>query len=395
MDPLAALRDEISKKRKSNAAAAATPPAKKSSSTARPEPPVRRWRSQADIERDRERAYHACQQAAQQAKLAKKSQRSSSSPLAIKPTVTTTTNPPQKLSSSPARSKSPTDKPSTTSAPEEAPPLSVRDVIKRLRALKQPATLFGEDAWMRFHRLRDLQLNHDDQSDGQRNLYQKKMREVRAKHAEEDVYAYTRATLPAPSTTDAPSDRRTTPGTGNDGTTDSALDGRGARTGSSSAATCKEDYVQSAIQNYMGLWLSDVYALSKEESRTSKGRSQLVTYEQTKQWLQPLQKLLRRRTLSKTILDALRDIFASAARREYLLAMRLYLERLAIGNAPWPMGATQVGIHSRAAREKIGEDKIAHVMNDEPTRKYIQAVKRLLTVAQRHFPTDHSKMAST
>lgn len=34
-----------------------------------------------------------------------------------------------------------------------------------------------------------------------------------------------------------------------------------------------------------------------------------------------------------------------------------------------------VGIHARTAREKIGEGKIAHVMNDEPTRKFIQAVK--------------------
>jgi len=34
-----------------------------------------------------------------------------------------------------------------------------------------------------------------------------------------------------------------------------------------------------------------------------------------------------------------------------------------------------VGIHARTAREKIAEGKIAHVMNDEETRKYIQAVK--------------------
>lgn len=35
-----------------------------------------------------------------------------------------------------------------------------------------------------------------------------------------------------------------------------------------------------------------------------------------------------------------------------------------------------MGIHERSARETIGQDRIAHVLNDEVSRKYIQAVKR-------------------
>ena len=38
--------------------------------------------------------------------------------------------------------------------------------------------------------------------------------------------------------------------------------------------------------------------------------------------------------------------------REYLKANDSYL-RLSIGNAPWPIGVTMVGIHERSAREKI------------------------------------------
>ena len=33
----------------------------------------------------------------------------------------------------------------------------------------------------------------------------------------------------------------------------------------------------------------------------------------------------------------------------------------------------------------------AHIMNDEATRKYLQAVKRLLTFLQRAYPTDPSR----
>ena len=45
---------------------------------------------------------------------------------------------------------------------------------------------------------------------------------------------------------------------------------------------------------------------------------------------------------------------------------------MAIGNAPWPIGVTMVGIHARTGREKISARNVAHVLNDEAQRKYIQ-----------------------
>lgn len=45
---------------------------------------------------------------------------------------------------------------------------------------------------------------------------------------------------------------------------------------------------------------------------------------------------------------------------------------MAIGNAPWPIGVTMVGIHARTGREKIFSKHVAHVLNDETQRKYIQ-----------------------
>lgn len=49
-----------------------------------------------------------------------------------------------------------------------------------------------------------------------------------------------------------------------------------------------------------------------------------------------------------------------------------------------------VGIHERSAREKISATSTAHVMHDEQTRKYLQAVKRLITFAQRRYPSTPS-----
>ena len=50
------------------------------------------------------------------------------------------------------------------------------------------------------------------------------------------------------------------------------------------------------------------------------------------------------------------------------------------------MGISGTGVHERQGRQHIREDKVAHVMNDETMRKYLQSVKRLLTFGQRVQP---------
>ena len=147
---------------------------------------------------------------------------------------------------------------------------------------------------------------------------------------------------------------------------------------------CKEDYVKACVKHYLSLWRQEVAQLPDDKP----SRALLERCNLTGEWLKPLEKLLEKRQLKKEVLDAVRNIFDAVHERDYVKANRAYLEQLAIGNSPWPMGATMVGIHARAAREKISEDKIAHVMNDEQTRKYVQAIKRLVTVAERHYPAD-------
>lgn len=370
MDFISALQEEI-KKKKNSVHGNTLSPSSKAQSTSK------RWRSRADVEKEREEHYLANERA-EADKRASKRQR-----------LEVSRNSDSLLSSEADRGKGRPSKSSNVheirSGLDDAlqqrklgnPPLSKPEVARRLRGLKEPVTLFGEDDWERFNRLRNLDLERDDVSQGQKNVFQSKMRELQSKDAEDDVYRYTGAQMPqlkAKQNSDDASDAKL----------DSDL----------LESTCKEDYVHGEIRKYMRLWRAEIEAMSTEERRTNKGRKLIGIHEQTKEWLKPLEKLLRKRKLSQNILDALKEIFEATSKLEYVEANRLYLERLAIGNAPWPMGATMVGIHARAAREKIGEDKIAHVMNDEQTRKYVQAVKRLLTAAQRHFPTTHSRMIS-
>ncbi|KAI0237070.1 Pre-mRNA-splicing factor 18 [Lamellibrachia satsuma] len=96
------------------------------------------------------------------------------------------------------------------------------------------------------------------------------------------------------------------------------------------------------------------------------------------------------RDVDPGILVCLVDIVRFLLDRNYLKANDAYLE-MAIGNAPWPIGVTMVGIHARTGREKIFARNVAHVLNDETQRKYIQALKRLMTQCQTFFPTDPSR----
>ncbi|KRZ76730.1 Pre-mRNA-splicing factor 18 [Trichinella papuae] len=76
--------------------------------------------------------------------------------------------------------------------------------------------------------------------------------------------------------------------------------------------------------------------------------------------------------------------------RNYIEANNHYMQ-MAIGNAPWPVGVTASGIHKRPGSEKLYVRNVAHVLNDETQRKYIQGLKRLMSRCQIFYPTDPSR----
>ena len=141
----------------------------------------------------------------------------------------------------------------------------------------------------------------------------------------------------------------------------------------------------------------------------------------SQEYLRPLFEKLKAKTVPLEMLRLLEELFHLMRHRKYLEATDRYVQ-LAIGNAPWPVrsvhtlavirrasgnrktrllcfcscfqiGVTRVGIHERSAREKLQEAKktlSANIMTDETTRKYLVCVKRLITFAQRKYPTDPS-----
>ena len=63
-------------------------------------------------------------------------------------------------------------------------------------------------------------------------------------------------------------------------------------------------------------------------------------------------------SLAEDILDSLVKIVLELLDRNYIKANEYFLE-MAIGNAPWPIGATMVGIHARPGRERIASKHVA------------------------------------
>merc|ERR1712223_776305 len=148
--------------------------------------------------------------------------------------------------------------------------------------------------------------------------------------------------------------------------------------------------VQDFILIIMRQWGQELNDRDKIQRNCVQGKMEATTYAQTRSYLKPLLRMVRKHTLSDDIRDSLVKMVKHVLQRDYITSHERYME-MAIGNAPWPIGVTNAGIHARPARENIHSKHVAHVLNDETQRKFIQGLKRLLTKAQQYYPTDPSR----
>ncbi|KAK7679712.1 hypothetical protein QCA50_017211 [Cerrena zonata] len=104
---------------------------------------------------------------------------------------------------------------------------------------------------------------------------------------------------------------------------------------------------------------------------------------ETKRDLVKLLYKLRSHKLKQDMLISLATIFYYLQQHDYNKANENYM-KLSIGNVAWPIGVKSIGIHARSASLKItGENKqmAANIMIDDNTRRWITAIKRLITFA--------------
>ncbi|KAL8151505.1 hypothetical protein V2J09_021313 [Rumex salicifolius] len=268
------------------------------------------------------------------------------------------------------------------------------EVIRRLRLLKQPITLFGEDDDARLDRLKVVLKTgmfevDSDMTEGQTNDFLRDIVELKKRQKNGMMGDRKRKSEDLED------------GEGGNGAGDDDLSGDGASSGADAdkdlkrmkanfADLCDEDKILVFFKKLLNEWNQELREMGDAERRTAKGKQMVATFKQCARYLHPLFKFCRKKVLQDDIRQALMIMVDYCMKRDYLAAMDHYI-KLAIGNAPWPIGVTMVGIHERSAREKIYTNSVAHIMNDETTRKYLQSIKRLMTFCQRRYPTMPSK----
>ncbi|THV02775.1 Prp18-domain-containing protein [Dendrothele bispora CBS 962.96] len=263
--------------------------------------------------------------------------------------------------------------------------ISNEETIRRLRAKGQPIRLFAESDKDRRLRLRALELIEEkghDQKAGQNDF----------KKALEDVENLERELKNKSSKGKKKGDTELVNG--------GVLDLELVKTDPDKLYPL----IYYALKRVLKEWAEAMDERPEHIKHTNQGKLAAATQVQSAEYLKPLFKQLKSRASRFYVLVRIAEIVHYMQKRQYQKANDSYL-RLSIGNAPWPIGVTMVGhvpgipfpclvvhitfsIHERSAREKISSDQVAHVLNDEVSRKYIQSLKRLLTFSQTKYPPE-------
>lgn len=177
--------------------------------------------------------------------------------------------------------------------------LPKQEVIRRLRFLKQPVTLFGEDDEARLDRLKyvlkaGLFEVDDDMTEGQTNDFLRDIVELKKRQKSGIVSDRKRK-----SREDAGEDED-----GGDG--DKDLSGDGASSGvdhdkdikrmkANFDELCDEDKILVFFKKLLNEWNQELDEMSETEKRTAKGKSMVATFKQCARYLSPLFKFCRKK----------------------------------------------------------------------------------------------------
>ncbi|MCP9265551.1 Pre-mRNA-splicing factor 18 [Dirofilaria immitis] len=255
------------------------------------------------------------------------------------------------------------------------------DVIKRLRSRSQPITLFGETEQESRARLRKLEIEQPDMKEGWKNDFQSAMKEVDHELIEEVIkgeqYNAGKHDVAMPNSAGDTNWER--------------IEANAQLLGEGDNPNRDCDVIREFFSYILTRWGKALNARDEVEKRSAEGKLAATMHKQTMEHLRPLMKNLEKHNVNADIREHLIKICRLIIiDRDYIRANNAYME-MAIGNAPWPVGVTRSGLHQRPGSAKAYVSNIAHVLNDETQRKYIQAFKRIMTRCQKYFPTDPSK----
>lgn len=119
-----------------------------------------------------------------------------------------------------------------------------------------------------------------------------------------------------------------------------------------------EKIIYKFFRSLIKQWEFDLSERSTVDKGRVKGRNEVKAQKQCKDHIRPLFRLLKKKEVPPDILHNLRNMVQWCEEGHFVKANDEYM-RTAIGNAPWPMGLTMVGIHERSGRERISTSKVS------------------------------------
>uniref|UniRef100_A0A8R1TSB4 Pre-mRNA-splicing factor 18 n=1 Tax=Onchocerca volvulus TaxID=6282 RepID=A0A8R1TSB4_ONCVO len=236
------------------------------------------------------------------------------------------------------------------------------DVIKRLRSRSQPIMLFGETEQESRARLRKLEIEQPDMKEGWKNDFQSAMKEVDHELIEEVIKGEQnnagKHDVAMPNSTEDTNWER--------------IEANAQLLGEGDNPNRDCDVIREFFSYILTRWGKALNARDEIEKRSAEGKLAATMHKQTMEHLRPLMKNLEKHNVNADIREHLIKICRLIIiDRDYIRANNAYME-MAIGNAPWPVGVTRSGLHQRPGSAKAYVSNIAHVLNDETQRKYIQ-----------------------
>jgi len=205
---------------------------------------------------------------------------------------------------------------------DDIPTLPRVEVIRRLRDRLEPILLFGESELDSQKRLRALEINEPDKIEGIKNDFKEAMDRVE-KVIDEEVAAHgskDRSEHDLYETSITYEDLLEMMPKAHKGDSDSDV-----------------KIVSEFIRFMMTKWAGNLSERSEGEKSSVMGKRETTIYTQTRAYLKPLLRLLKKQTVTDDVLDSLVKMVVLCLQREYIFSHEAYME-MAVGNAPWPIG---------------------------------------------------------
>lgn len=143
------------------------------------------------------------------------------------------------------------------------------------------------------------------------------------------------------------------------------------------------------IKEILAEWELDLVQVDRDGAEKNDDNVELQTalLVDTKRAMVRLLYKLRAHTLPENMLVSLGTIIRCLQSQDYKSANESYM-KFSIGNATWPIGVKNIGIHERSTSLKIAgnsNNEASSFMLDDKTSRWITATKRLISFLERKY----------